>query len=48
MPDSRCTPCYPGERHDWKRLPKRERPWIAECRNCGLSLVEGEQEGSRE
>ena len=44
----RPSPCYPGCKHEWRRLPKSERPWIAECRICGLSLVEGEEEGMKE
>ncbi len=41
-------PCCPGCMHDWQRLPQRERPWIACCRICGLTLVEGEEDAMKE
>lgn len=44
----RPSPCFPGCVHDWERLPQCEWPWIACCRICGLSLVEGEEEGMQE
>lgn len=40
--------CFPGEAHDWERLAQREWPAIACCRICGLTLVEGEEDGMQE
>lgn len=45
MPD---VTWIPGEAHDWERLAQREWPAIACCRICGLTLVEGEEDGMQE
>ena len=48
MTDPWPPPCCPGCQHDWQRLPQSEWPWIAECRICGLALVEGEEDAMKE